>query len=77
MLEQEIKKYREVQAELIGQYPNGGYVVILHDEILGVWNDRVDALKQGIEKYGNIQFLVKNIMDDAIVVNFNRAIIWG
>jgi len=77
MLEQEIKKYREVQAELIGQYPNGGYVVILHDEILGVWNDRVDALKQGIEKYGNIQFLVKNIMDDDIVVNFNRAIILG
>ena len=72
MLEKELKIFKEIQGTLKEDHPNGGFVVIKDEEVLGVWNDRVDALRQGIEKYGDIQFLVKNIMDDNIVVNFSR-----
>ena len=74
MLEQELNKFKEVQGTLKEQNPNGGFVVIKGTEVLGVWNDRVDALKIGIEKYGDVQFLVKNIMDDNTVINFSRPL---
>jgi len=74
MLETELKKFREIQGTLKEQHPGGGYVVIKDEEVLGVWNDRVDALRQGIEKYGDVQFLVKNIMDDNTVINFSRPL---
>lgn len=72
MLEVELAKFKEIQANLKEEHPGGGFVVIKDTEVLGVWNDRVDALRQGIEKYGDVQFLVKNIMDDNTVINFSR-----
>ena len=72
MLELELKKFKEIQGSLKEEHPSGGFVVIKEDDVLGVWNDRVDALRQGIEKYGDVQFLVKNIMDDNTAVNFSR-----
>jgi len=74
MLDVELKKFREIQGTLKEEHPNGGFVVINGEEILGVWNDRVDALRQGIEKYGDVQFLVKNIMDDNSVINISRPL---
>lgn len=74
MLEQELEKFRQIQGTLKQEHPNGGFVVIKGDEILGVWNDRIDALRQGLEKYGDVQFLVKNIMDDNTVINFSRPL---
>jgi hypothetical protein len=78
MLEKEISKFRAIQDHLKTENPNGGFVVIKGDEVLGVWNDRMDALKQGIEKYGNVPFLVKNIREDlddlTNVINFSRDI---
>jgi len=74
MLEKELKKFKDIQGNLKEQHPNGGFVVIMGEEVLGVWNDRVDALRQGIEKYGDVQFLVKNIMDDNTAINFSRPL---
>lgn len=74
MLEKEIETYNDVKAAIQSQNPNGGFVVIKEDEVLGVWQTRVDALRAGIEKYGNVPFLVKNIMDNDIVANFSRNI---
>lgn len=73
MLEKELSTFKENQSRLKTEYPNGGFVVIKDEEILGVWNDRIDALRQGIEKYGDVQFLVKNIFDDNAVINFSRS----
>lgn len=72
MLETEMKKYQEVKAALQVQHPDGGFVVIKDEEVYGVWQTRTDALKEGIEKYGNVQFLVKDIMESGIVANFSR-----
>lgn len=78
MFEKELAKFREVQDHLKNEHPNGGYVVIFDSQVLGVWNDRLDALKAGIEKFGNVSFLVKDItenLDDITnVINFSRNI---
>lgn len=75
MLETELKIFNENQSKLKAEHPAGGFVVIKDDKILGVWNDRVDALRQGIEKYGDVPFLVKNILDDnTVVINFSRTL---
>ena len=78
MFEKELIKFREIQDHLMGENPNGGYVVIKDGEVLGIWNDRLDALKAGLAKFGNIPFLVKDIrenLDDVTnVINFSRDI---
>lgn len=78
MLEKELVKFKEIQDHLLVDNPNGGFVVIKDDEVIGVFNDRGDALKIGIEKFGDVPFLVKNINDGANgtedVINFSRHI---
>jgi len=64
MFESELKVFVSVRGQLRADHPSGGVVVIKDEEVLGVWNDRMDALKAGLEKYGDVQFLVKNIDDD-------------
>lgn len=73
MLEKELEVYRKVKSDLQSKNTNGGYVVIKDDEVLGVWQTRVDALKAGIEKYGNVSFLVKDINENDVVLNFSRT----
>ena len=72
MLEKEIETYNKAIGALKLKYPDGGFVVIKGDEIIGVWQTRVDALKSGFEKFGDVQFLVKNVDDQNIVANYSR-----
>jgi len=78
MLNKEFDKFKEIQGTLLKDNPTGGFVVIKGDEVLGVWNDRGDALKAGVETYGNVPFLVRNIQEDlddpANIINFSRHI---
>ncbi len=74
MLEKELEVYRLNKANLQLKNANGGFVVIKGEEILGVWETRLDALKIGIEKYGNVSFLIKNIDENNEVFNFSHNI---
>ncbi len=47
MLEHEIKYFQKAQDELQSKYPEGGFAVIKNEELLGVWANRNDAIKQG------------------------------
>ncbi len=77
MLEKELEIFEKEKAKLKEENSSGGYVVIKEDEILGVWNDREDALKAGLEKYGDVPFLVKNIDESNNSVNtFSRDLIF-
>lgn len=77
MLEKELDTFSKVKAVLQAQNPSGGFVVIKGDEVLGVWESRADALKYGIEKYGNVPFLVKSILENDFAVNFSRNLIFA
>jgi len=73
VLENEIKHYKAILADLRKTHLEGGFVVISENEVLGIWNERHDAMKEGIRKYGLKPFLVKNINDDfREAINFSR-----
>jgi len=75
MLEKELKYYYQVRDELRAKNPDGGFVVIKDETILGIWLNRTDALKEGINTYGNVSFLVKDINDNpSNKINFSRNI---
>ena len=74
MLDQELELYHQQKSQLQSENPEGGFVVIKEGEILGVWQTSTDALKAGIDKYGNVSFLVKDINDNGIKYNFSRNI---
>ncbi|HEY9123258.1 MAG TPA: hypothetical protein PK252_02685 [Bacteroidales bacterium] len=76
MFEKELEIFKKIKADLLSQY-SGGFVVIKGDEVLGVWQSRLDALKSGIDKYGDVPFLVKNINESDIVINFSRNLIFA
>jgi len=60
LLQTELKVYEEHKAELV-QKSNGKYVLIKGTEIIRIFETQQDAIKVGIEKYGNTPFLVKKI----------------
>jgi len=72
MFDKELSIFYQQQGNLQAEYPSGGFVVIYNDEILGVWQTRIDGLRAGIEKYGNVPFLLKNIADNNLTLNFSR-----
>ena len=59
-LESELKKYEEKKQELLKTDENK-YVLIKDQEIVGIFESQKDAIKVGIEKFGNTPFLVKKI----------------
>lgn len=63
-LEKELEIFKGKQPELKEKYPKGGFVVIKGEQVFGVWENRNDALKEGIKKFGNVPFLVRNINED-------------
>ena len=60
-LEKEMSYFKKLQNELQAKNPAGGFAVIKNDKLLGIWLNRIDAIKQGIEAFGNVSFLVKDI----------------
>jgi hypothetical protein len=78
MLEKELRIFNENKAKLKEANPSGGYVVIKDEKILGVWNDRQDALRAGIQEYGNVPFLVKDIGEsDSRINSFSRDLVFA
>jgi hypothetical protein len=77
ILQKELETYFKALPELQAKYPNGGTVVIKDDKILGVWNDRLDALRAGIEAHGNVQFLVKSLNDAEEVITYSRDMLFA
>lgn len=73
-LKRELEVFNQKQGELQNEHPDGGYVVIKDGEVLGVWKDREDALKEGIKAFGNVSFLIRDIYTDldSISANFSK-----
>ena len=60
-LEREMSKYKKIKDSLIAQGNAGKFVVIKDDEVFDIFLTYEDALRQGIKKFGNVPFLVKEI----------------
>lgn len=69
MFEIELATYHKNLERLREENPLGGFVVIKGDEILDVWLNDLDALKEGIKAYGRIQFMIKDINEKPINIS--------
>ena len=73
-LEAELEVFERLQPELRRENPEGGFVVINGDEVLGVWRDWADASFEGMKKYGDVSFLVRDINNTGEPAYFTRDV---
>ena len=74
MLEKEVEKYHQVKGQLLLENPEGGFVVIKDEVVFGVWHTRKDALEAGLDKFGDVEFLVKDIKEGIVAANYSREL---
>jgi len=60
LLETELKTYEAHKQELLGN-SGGKFVLIKDGKIEGVFDSRMDAVRQGYTSFGNVPFLVKQV----------------
>ncbi len=69
VLSSELATYDREKAGLVSE-SEGKYVVIKGDDVLGVYSSQDDAIAAGYQKYGNVPFLVKQILLIETPINF-------
>ncbi len=74
LLQAELETYERHRHELLGK-SEGKFVLIYNDEIVGVFESKADAIKQGYERFGNVPFLVKQILKVEIPQNFVSSLL--
>lgn len=74
LLEKELKAFGEEKEALL-KTSVGKYALLKGKEIIGVFESQNDAIKVGIEKFGNEPFLVKKIEEVEQKLNFTSNLI--
>lgn len=69
-LEREIEVYRKNLPELLAH--KGRFVVIHHEDVVGIFDGFEDALRAGYEQWLNEPFLVRRISDTEKVFTVSR-----
>lgn len=70
LLTAELKTYEEHRNELLGT-SEGKFVLIHGTEVIGVYESQRDAIAEGYKRFGNVPFLVKQIVKVEIPLNFS------
>jgi len=74
VLSVEIETYEKNKPKLLKE-SNGKFVLIKEKEIINVFDTYADAVKVGIDKFGNKPFLVKKILEIEPTQNFTSNLI--
>jgi len=69
ILIRELQTYEANKSGLIGK-SKGKFVLIKDNQVVGVFDTRIDAIRQGYERLGNVPFFVKQIVEIDIPQNF-------
>jgi len=62
LLKKELEIYEAQKAELLGR-SKGKFVLIKGEEVIDIFDTEIDAIRQGYERFGNVPFLVKQIVE--------------
>ena len=62
MLTRELQAYEANKAELIEKF-RGKFALVKDDDIVGIFDTKLDAIRQGYERFGNMPFLAKQILE--------------
>jgi hypothetical protein len=74
LLKKEIETYIAHKAELVGQ-SKGKFVLIKDDKVIDVYDTKMDAIRQGYERFGNVPFLVKLIVEVEVPLEFTSNLL--
>ena len=74
LLEKELTTFEMNKGELIGK-SKGKFALIKDDKIIGVFDAKIDAIRQGYQVLGNVPFLVKQIVEIETPQNFTSNLI--
>ena len=74
LLEKELQTYETKKAELIGKY-KGKFALIKNGDFFDVFDTKLDAVRQGYERFGMVPFLVKQIVEIETPQNFTSNLL--
>lgn len=69
MFEKELAYYKEHKDELLQHHENQ-FVLIKKNEFAGAYSSDVEAYKAGLQKFGNVSFLIKQVTKEEEIVRF-------
>jgi hypothetical protein len=69
LLDVELKTYEKHREELLGS-AEGKFALIRGDEVVGVFDSKMDAIAQGYKHFGNVPFLVKQVLKVEVPQDF-------
>lgn len=69
MLAKELQTYEAKKTELVGK-SKGKFALIKDNEVIDIFDTKIDAIRQGYERFGNVPFFVKQIVEIDIPQNF-------
>lgn len=61
LLDAELRTYEKNREALLGS-ADGKFALIKADQVVGVYDSKMDAITQGYRQLGNVPFLVKHIL---------------
>ncbi len=68
-LEKELETYERQRAELVGK-AQGKFALIKDEQVVDTFDAESDAIRAGYERFGNVPFLVKQIVEIETPENF-------
>jgi hypothetical protein len=74
MLDIEFQTFQENKQNLVENH-KGKFVLIKDDEIIGIFENELDAVKQGNEQFKDSHFLVNEITDDKFKIRFMPSLV--
>lgn len=74
VLETELKTYDQHRDHLLGT-AEGKFVLIRNDRMIGVYDSKMDAIALGYQQFGNVPFLVKQIVKVETPQNFTSNLL--
>jgi hypothetical protein len=74
LLEVELKTYEDHRDELLGS-DSGKFVLIRGEQVISVFDAKADAIRAGYERFGNVPFLVKQVVQVEVPQNFTSNLL--
>lgn len=75
VLEKEYELFASVKDELL-KHHEGKFALIYGSDLVGIWDSQESAYSDGIERFGNVSFLIKRIIADDAIESV-PALYWG
>jgi len=74
VLEKELKTYNSLKNKLLEE-SRGKFALIKGQDLIGVFENRETALSEGYKRFGNEEFLVKEIIEVEAIHFFTRPLV--